>query len=192
MKRYSFGLIGLAVLVASSLMGQTFVLGGESCRAEAGCSDCCSQCGCRLVPVCHISCTTKKVTEYKYVCKCEDLCVPGVTPICKKCRSCETSGECAAACDNGCEDGCCGHCKIHEVHKLAKYPVTKEVPVRKCTVEWVCPHCNCHGNCAAEAAPSAPVPTATPAPAPPTAGKSAAQSLPDESAGVAIVSRRRS
>jgi hypothetical protein len=70
--------------------------------------------------------------------------------------------------------------------------VTKEVPVRKCTVEWVCPHCNCHGNCAAEAAPSAPVPTATPAPAPPTAGKSAAQSLPDESAGVAIVSRRRS
>ena len=32
MKTYSLGLIGLAVLVASSLMGQMFALGGESCQ----------------------------------------------------------------------------------------------------------------------------------------------------------------
>jgi hypothetical protein len=28
------------------------------------------------------------------------------------------------------------------VHKLVKCPVFKEVPVRKCTVEWVCPNCS--------------------------------------------------
>jgi hypothetical protein len=33
---------------------------------------------------------------------------------------------------------------VREAHKLMKYPVTKEVPVRKCTVEWVCPQCNAH------------------------------------------------
>jgi hypothetical protein len=180
MKRYLLGLIGLAVFGASLLIGRTLAFGGESrCVEAVGCPEagcngsngCCPQCGCRLVAVCHTSCTTKKVTEYKYVCKCEDMCVPGVTPICKKCQSCENSGECAVAgdtCNNGCQEGCGGRCLVREVHKLTKYPVTKDVPVRKCTVEWVCPQCDCHGNCAEGAAPSAPMPSSAPVPPAPT------------------------
>jgi hypothetical protein len=116
-----------------------------------------------------VYCATKKVTEYKYRCVCEEICIPGVTPICKRDAACGGSGECAGgcgACNSGCQEGCAGRCKIHEVRKLVKYPVTKEVPVRKCTVEWVCPKCGC-GQCgstsAATAAPAAPGPAA-PAP----------------------------
>jgi hypothetical protein len=52
-----------------------------------------------------------------------------------------------------------------------KIPCDKEVPVKKCTVEWVCPHCDCQGNCNGEnVAPPTRVPAATPvAPAPPAA-----------------------
>jgi hypothetical protein len=133
--------LALAITAAICLPLQ----GGEpACSAEgdACCNSACPHCGCGLVRVCHISCDTKKVTEYKYGCRCEDICIPGVTPICKQRRSCETSGECADATGkNGCQEGCGGRCVIREAHKLVKYPVTKEVPVRKCTVAWVCPNC---------------------------------------------------
>jgi hypothetical protein len=117
--------------------------------------------------VCHIECTTKKVTTYKYTCNCETICVPGVTRCCDKCGRGDGSGECAATGDtgnNGCQECCGGRCAIHEVHKLVKCPVTKEVPVKKCTVEWVCPHCNCQGNCAEGAAPLTPMPPTAPLP----------------------------
>jgi hypothetical protein len=152
--------------------------GGPTCGAKAQnacCGSTCPHCGCRLVPVCHTYCTTNKVTEYKYCCACEDICIPGVTPLCNKCRSCETSGGCAGTgdtCNNGCQEGCGGRCLVREPHKLVKFPVTKEVPVKKCTVEWVCPHCDCQGNCTQRVAPSSPVPPSAPVlPAPPAAGK---------------------
>lgn len=141
----------------------------SGCGCEHGCqtcSKCCPQCGCKLVPVCHVYCTTKKVTEYKYTCICEDVCIPGVTPCCcKRCESCGCCNECGCQNgNNGCEEGCCGKCRVREISKLVKIPVCKEVPVRKCTVEWVCPNCNgnCNGNCQPDAAPMAPATTTRP------------------------------
>ena len=95
MKRYLVGLIGLALLGASPLSGQSCAFGGRSrLRAQAGCNggcnvcnggcnaccDCCPHCGCKLVPVCQITCTTKKTTEHEYCCACKEICIPGVTP----------------------------------------------------------------------------------------------------------------
>jgi hypothetical protein len=174
MRKYLFGLIGLVLLGGSLLPGQSPPSAREAaCGVEAGCNascNCCPQCGCRLVPVCNISCTTKKVTEYKYRCVCEDICIPRVTPICKRGESCGCSGECAGGCDtcnSGCQEGCGERCRVHEVRKLVKYPVTKEVPVRKCTVGWTCPKCGNCGQCQSTSTP--PAAPATPhsvAPAP--------------------------
>jgi hypothetical protein len=148
-------LLAVAVMatICLPLQGGEPMCGSDARNAGRGSP--CPHCGCCLVPVCHISCTTKKVTEYKYGCRCEDLCIPGVTPIGKKGQSCEASGQCAGQTgNNGCQEGCGGRCLIHEVHKLVKKPQTKEVPVRTCTVEWVCPSCGCHGDCQEGATPS--------------------------------------
>ena len=144
MNRYLAGLIGLAVIGASSLVGGALAFGGEAacCPAAAcndgcncGCNDACDRCprcGCKLVPVCQIGCTTKSETTHKYTCVCKEICVPAVTPIFGGCESCENCGACAtgcAACDpagTSCQDGC--NCRIHEVHKLVVHPVTKETP----------------------------------------------------------------
>ena len=72
-----------------------------------------------------------------------EICVPGITPHCA-CRE--------------------GHCTVYEVRKLAKYSVTKEVPVRICTIEWHCPRCGAPDASPNGMAPSAPVPPSTPAP----------------------------
>jgi hypothetical protein len=127
--------------------------GQPTCSPDAGNAasggSLCPHCGCRLVPVCHTYCATKKITEYKYGCVCEELCIPGITRLAPRCRSCEDSSRCAGACDTGNgsgQEGCEGRCLVREVPKLVKYPVTKEVPVRKCRVEWVCPKCG-GGNC---------------------------------------------
>jgi hypothetical protein len=125
--------------------------GGEpTCKADANNARCgaeCPQCGCRLVPVCRIYCTTKKVTDYEYGCKCEEICIPGVTPLCGKRQVCDHSGACSGGSET-CKT-CCktGRCKTREVRKMVKYPVTKEEPVKKCIVEWVCPNSDRHRNC---------------------------------------------
>jgi hypothetical protein len=170
MTKYFLRITGLALLWSVPFLGQAPT---AATADDAMCCKCCPHCGCRLVPVCHICCDTKKVTEYKYSCTCDEICIPGVTPLC-----------------HHCEEGCGGRCAIHESRKLVKYPVTKEVPVRKCTVEWTCPQCGHQGNGAEDASPSAPpTPPSAPAPpAPPAAGKSAANSLPDHSAGTATTS----
>ena len=126
----------LSTLMIAATIGASLQGGEPACGTEGGsaCAYTCPKCGCGLVPACNIQCTTKKVTEYKYGCRCEEICVPAVTPICK--RGC--------CCDEDACEASCGRCAIHEIHKLVKYPTTKEVPVRKCTVEWVCPSCNCH------------------------------------------------
>ena len=184
MTKYFLQLTGLALLWSVSFLGPNppaAMADNATCCGNAGCESCCNccpHCGCRLVPVCHIYWTTKKVTTYKYTCKCEYICVPGVTRWCDKCGNC---------------DDCCKDCKcrLHEVRHLVKIPCVKEVPVKKCTVEWVCPHCDCHGNCVEGAAPSPPAPPSAPMPpAPAAAGKSAANSPPNESAGVPTRVRR--
>ena len=180
MSKYVFGLIGLALLSGGSLLGQdpACIGQGGGCAAPGcnSCCDCCPHCGCRLEPVCHICWTTKKVVEYKYRCVCQDICIPGVTPLCKKCDGCDG---CCDSGNNGCQESCGGKCCVRETHKLVKYPVIKEVPVRKCTVEWVCPHCGqcnqCDSTSAPTVAPIAPNP-APPAPLPralPSAPKAA-------------------
>ncbi len=147
LKTMTLSLLAAALLALPARAGEATCGGGAACCN--GCEGHCPQCGCCLVPVCHPYCTTKKVTEYEYTCTCEDICIPGRFP---RCESCEGGGQCnkcnnGETCNGGCQDGCyCGHCRTRSVAKLVKYPVTKEVPVRKCTVEWVCPHCGSRGN----------------------------------------------
>jgi hypothetical protein len=135
-------------LAMTAMIGMPLQGGEPTCGSDAknvaGCESLCPRCGCCLVPVCHTYCTTKKVTEYKYVCTCEAFCIPGVTPICKNCLNSENSGSCTNAdgvSKNESAGDCTGSCKIRETRKLVKYPVNKETPVKKCTVEWVCPQC---------------------------------------------------
>ncbi len=174
MTKYLFGLIGLALLAGSPVLGQAATCGGEcGCCEQGGCNacgktcgKCCPQCGCCLVPICHVYCVPKTITEHKYCCICEDKCIPGPSCGCKKCGC--GCGECGCdSCNNGCEE-CCGHCKVREINKLVIHPCVKEVPVRKCTVEWVCPNCSNCGQCGATSAPAAPN-AAPPAPSLPKA-----------------------
>ncbi len=135
--------------------------GAATCGAYNGCGTCCEKCcdkccpscGCRLVPVCHVYCAPKTVVEHKYTCRCEEVCIPGPSCCCKGCGNCDGSGSCCGGDtgNNGCQ-GCCGHCRVREVARLVIHPVPKETPVRKCTVEWVCPKCGaCGGQCGAAA-----------------------------------------
>jgi hypothetical protein len=174
MNKYLFGLIGLALLASSlgqASMAAPAASGGCDCAASAS-EKCCPRCGCHecLVPVCHCVWEMKKVTEYKYKCVCQDICIPGRIG-CKPCDDCDT-------CKDGCASGNCGpqagqeadcgrHPLVRDVRKLVKYPVVKEVPVRKGTVEWMCP--KCASSCAGcEAVKIAPAPaTAAPKPASP-------------------------
>jgi hypothetical protein len=158
-----FGWIGLTLLGSSLVVGQVPLYGLEAASGAEVCNNardnCCAHCGCRLVSVCQIGCTTKKVTEYKYSYVCETICIPGVTPILKKSESC----------NGDCQNACGGRCTVKEVKKLVKWPVTKEVPVRTCTVQWVCPNGCDDGGQSAPAPAVAPVPPAPPvrpAPAP--------------------------
>jgi hypothetical protein len=119
------------------------IAGDVGANVDTSCTaaTCCPKCGCHegLVPVCHTYCTTKKETKYHYLCKCETICVPDHCPSCPKCGD----GCCEGGCgEDGCESGKCT-CLIKTVHKLAKIPYTVETPVRKCTIEWVCPSCGC-------------------------------------------------
>ncbi|HEV3415794.1 MAG TPA: hypothetical protein VG056_03255 [Pirellulales bacterium] len=175
----------VAAFVAIAAIG--LVRAGEpTCNAEPSCAapaccdpcTCCPKCGCHegLVPVCHTYCTTKKVTKYHYCCKCEEICIPqGHCPCCPKCgEGCCEKGGCTdnCGCDNcGCENGKC-NCLVKEVHKLVKIPYTIEEPVRKCTVEWVCPKCGCNCGCS-EKSDSAPAPAGPMPPSPPAPEKSA-------------------
>jgi hypothetical protein len=190
MAKYVSLIAGLALLWSIPFPGQAPM---AAMADGAVCCGCCPHCGCKLVPVCHVSCTTKKETTYKYTCNCDTLCVPGVTRLCDKCGKCDGSNQgagsgeaCTNGGDNSCPDGCKGGCKcrVHEVKHLVKVPSVKEVPVKKCTVEWVCPHCDCHGDCTEGVAPSNPAPA--PVPAPPVAGKAAANLAPDNSAAAKI------
>ncbi len=159
--------------------------GAANCHlaGREACCDCCPRCGCKLVPVCQVTCTTKKTTEHAYCCKCKEICVPGVSRPgqgCGECGGCLGGCKggcngCAAECNacdpcNGCQDSCDCRCRVHEVRKLMVCPVSKETQVKQCTVQWVCPNCSHCGTCGATALPSvAPAPAnAAPAPAPVT------------------------
>lgn len=142
-----------AMMLAIPALG---LLPARARAGESGCcnsqGDCCPSCGCCLVPVCKIECAPKKTTNFEYTCKCKWICIPGVTPCCEKCG------------ERHCPDqGCCGHCAVHNVHKLMKYPVPKEECVKKCTVEWACPQCHCRFVEQGETPTAAPAATAAPA-----------------------------
>ncbi len=183
MKKYLLPTLGLALLWGIAFLGQaqageTACCGAAGCQAgcNAGCQaccDCCPHCGCKLVPVCQITCTTKKTTVHEYCCACKEICIPGVTRIGERNECCENSGAgnggCKPCdpCNNGCQDGCDCRCRVREIHKLMVCPVTKETPVRACTVQWVCPNCSNCGGCGATAAPGAAPPMPGPAAPPP-------------------------
>ena len=196
MTKYLLPTIGLALLGGIALLGlaPTAAGAGEAvCCGPAGCEmgcaaaqcptcensgchgcECCPRCGCKLVPVCQITCATKKTSEHKYCCKCKDICIPGVTRLCDRgqgCENCNGSANGCGACDPGCQD--CGdcRCRVREIHKLTVFSVTKETPVRECTVQWACPNCSNCGACGTTTAPSMAPATpgpAAPAPAPST------------------------
>ncbi len=161
MRTYLFGLIGLALLCGGPLLGDAptatpcnsaacgaTACGAATCGGETGCnscnscSNCCPKCGCRLVPVCHVYCAPKKVTKHEYTCLCEDICIPGCSCCCNHCRNCGCDNG-NNGCQEGCGCGCGGKCLVRDVSRLVIHPVVTEVPVKKCTVEWVCPHCGC-------------------------------------------------
>jgi hypothetical protein len=135
-----------------------------------------------MEPVCHPTCETKKETVHKYCCKCKDICIPGVTPICQSGSACcdnsganGSGGATGCATCDPCQDGCDCRCRVRTVHKLMVCPETKEHCVKGCTVTWACPHCGDCGSGCGEAtavpsvAPATPGPTApAPAPAPKT------------------------
>ena len=141
MMKYLFGLIGLALLGGSPLVGQTPAWGGD---AACGRSRVLRRVVQRLlamrrvqvlpalrlplVPVCHPYCETKTTIKHEYCCHCKDHCVPGPQHCCKDCDGC-------------CHEEC-GKCCIREIHKLAIIPVCHEEQVRRCKVEWVCPRCD--------------------------------------------------
>ncbi len=166
MTRFLVGLIGSAIFVACTLVGQASLCGDETGCCEqgcpqnglpegcgCGCNDRCPRCGCCMEPCCHMTCDTKKETIHKYSCACKWICLPPVTPVC----GCDR-------CDNGngnCED--CDCCKIRCVHKLVICPVPKETPVKKCTVLWTCPKCG-YGPCGdGSVVPATPAPVGPPA-----------------------------
>jgi hypothetical protein len=176
MKTFLIGLIGLGAIAATALLGQMPAFGGESacCPATAGnaCCDCCPNCGCRLVPVCQMTCTPKKTTTNKYSCVCKDICIPAVT------RMCDGHDGCNSCCQS-CNEGCC---RVREVHKLVIHPVTKETQVRGCTVQWTCPNCGGRGPCTENSVPSvSPMPAspAAPVPLPSTRGLPPAPKVTD-------------
>ena len=129
MKKYLLTL-GLALLGAIALLGQAPMAimatdgsgGAYGGGVASGCKYC-PHCGCQLVPMCQIDCVTKKLTTYKHTCSRQYICVPGVTRLLDKCGN----------------QDC--RCRIHEVHRLMKYPSVKEEPVKKCSVRWTCPNC---------------------------------------------------
>lgn len=175
---------GLALTAAKA--GDASCCGNAACESKCGnggCDSCCPHCGCKLCPQCNITCTTKKETVYKYTCKCDAVCIPGVSCV----------GGCSD-CEKGCCDGSCGRCRVREVKRLMKVPCTKEVPVRKCEVVWTCPKCDCSFSgsessekpaaAPAEARPAAPAPTMptapkAPSPQPPTKQARNVTLLPD-------------
>jgi hypothetical protein len=172
MTRFFIGLIGAAIFAAGSLAGQTSLLGGETGCCEQGCPagcpqgcgngccDRCPRCGCCMEPVCHMSCDVKKDTIHKYGCTCKWICLPPVTPACGGCcNQCENSNT-----SSNCDD--CGCCQIRCIHKLVVCPVTKETPIKTCTVLWTCPKCG-YGPCC-DGAPAPGAGTTQPPPAMPT------------------------
>lgn len=183
-------IVAIAALAAARLS----TAGEPACNAEPSCGApasgdpgcCCPKCGCHegLVPVCHPYCATKKIVKYKYCCKCDELCIPGRSPCCSTCGDGSCEKGCAANCgcnSGGCEQGHC-NCLYRNVHTLVKIPYTVEVPVRKCTIEWVCPHCGC--PCGSTESPGeSQAPNAAPAPgapiAPPPPPKSAQRAATD-------------
>jgi hypothetical protein len=160
-------LLGLAMVVAIGLPLPASTAGNL----------CCPSCGCHegMCPVCHVYNTCKTVTEFEYRCVCEDICVPNPTCCCKGCNACGGGNSC-----DSCQQGC--KCLVRTVHKLVKVPVTKQVPVRKCTVEWVCPKCHCNCSCEEGAPPSGTMPSPTPAPVPAVGKTAAVGGGPDSSA----------
>ena len=134
----------ISLVATCALMATNWPIAAEerSVSAPTCTTTCCAKCGCHegLVPVCHTYCTTKKETKYRYYCKCETICVP---------EGCHSGTACA---QHGCSDTCDGNdcgckCFIKDTYKLVKVPYTVETPVKKCTVEWVCPHCGCSCGC---------------------------------------------
>ncbi|HEX3997070.1 MAG TPA: hypothetical protein VHX65_00800 [Pirellulales bacterium] len=193
--------IALALAAAFSMPSSQ---GGEpSCGGEAQCGACpncnacgnvcCPQCGCHegLVPVCHQYWTTKKVVKYCYKCTCEEICLPGPCGAvndgflghlgCKEGCGCQEGCGSKESCGSGTGCGDCCHCRYREVHHLVKCPYTVEVCVRKCKIEWVCPHCHCDCGCTETEMPSLGAPTSGPSPpsppSPPAAGKTTATDL---------------
>jgi len=168
MTKYVIGLLGLALMLGSRplVAGEGGCCGAPGCQAcstcnagggcceRGGCCEkaaCCPHCGCCLVPQCHTYCEPKTTTVHKHGCVCKEICIPGVSRCGEGCGDSERCGHCGCNSCNSCKtccnnDGCGCHCRIREVHQLVIFPQQKCTSVKKCTVEWVCPHCGSQCN----------------------------------------------
>lgn len=112
-------------------------LGAMTAQAQAG--GCCPGCGCQQVKkVCCLVCETRKTTNFVYDYECEDFCIPGPSPCCRKCvKDCSCKGfhmETIFGKPKWC--GC-----VRTRHVLVKIPVTTEKQVWTCEVKRLC--CGC-------------------------------------------------
>jgi hypothetical protein len=160
-------MMAIALAAAACLVMVGTAIADEA-ACDPGCgstvSNCC-QCGCKAPckKVCRVVCEMKKVEVTCWEVKCEDFCAP--LPACG--RSCGESGcgteSSCGGCDP-CKDGCCCEkcvkppkCgKVRCKKTLVKKTVTKEVPVYKCVVDYVC--CDCCGSGCSTTEPAAPAP----------------------------------
>lgn len=85
---------------------------------------CCCHCGCPeyVQKMCRVVCETKEIKHTRYKVLCEDYCLPKVGHFC----GCEYIPE-------------CGHVRCRK--RLVKFEEVEKVPVYKCVVEYLCPHC---------------------------------------------------
>ncbi len=162
----------LALAAAACLALTLPAMAGDGCGGKdpgCGASTTCCQCGCHAPckKVCRVVCEMKKVEITCWEVKCEDFCAPLPSLCGKNCcaDSCSSGcGECGA-----CTSGCCEKCinppkcgKVRSKKTLVKKTVTKEVPVYKCVVEYVC--CDCCGGGVGTEAPKEALPPVAPPP----------------------------
>lgn len=120
----------IALLALASLVA-------ESDAAERRCRSCGCECG--LQKVCRPVCEKEEVPKICWTCECEDFCVPG--------KSCIAGVKCEP---DPC-DPCrflprllwkpSAHAEVRSRNVLIKKEVTRELPVYRWVVEYVCPQC---------------------------------------------------
>lgn len=137
--RLTMGTMVRALMSCGSLFVSALLI--QVTMAWAGGGSCCCHCGCQdhVQKVCRVVCDTKEVKHTKYKVLCEDYCLAKVGHYC----GCEYIPD-------------CGHVRTRK--KLVKFEEVERVPINKCVVEYLCPHCSKEVDAVPYEEPGKPVP----------------------------------